>query len=159
MMTSRLAASVIVHDQDTDRVVTIHYAARSWNPGPAWTTPGGKVDPGEPADRAAARELLEETGLIVDLADLRLVHVIHVAEGWDGLGDFVLFVFAATRWTGDLVNNEPTKHISVGWSDLHDLPEPMFPTSAAAIAAYRDGGPLFAASGWPVSETREGATA
>src|SRR3954462_10183330 len=41
-------------------------------PGPVlyWYTPGGEVEPGEPVRRAAARELAEEIGLLVDPAAL-----------------------------------------------------------------------------------------
>ena len=35
-----------------------------------WYTPGGAVEPGEPVRRAAARELAEEIGLVVDPAAL-----------------------------------------------------------------------------------------
>lgn len=31
-----------------------------------WFTPGGKIDPGETAQEAAARELLEEVGIVVE---------------------------------------------------------------------------------------------
>ncbi|MEV7020880.1 NUDIX domain-containing protein [Kitasatospora sp. NPDC093558] len=148
VMNSRNAVCVIVHDKDTDTIAALHYAARNWSPHPSWTVPGGKAEPGEPLDEAAARELKEETGLLVDPADLELVHVIHVEQGWDQAGQFVLFVFATDTWTGELTNTEPDKHLTARWVPASLLPEPAFPTAAQALTAYRDGGPAFSRYGW-----------
>ncbi|CAM5469107.1 NUDIX domain-containing protein [Streptomyces viridifaciens] len=151
VMNSRNAVSVIVHDQDTDTIAAVLYAARNWSPQPAWTVPGGKVEPGEALDEAAARELKGETGLLVDSADLVLVHVMHVEQGFDQAGQFVLFVFATDRWTGELTNTEPDKHLAAQWVEADRFPEPAFPTSVQALAAYRDGGPSFSRYGWSVA--------
>jgi 8-oxo-dGTP diphosphatase len=35
------------------------------NPKPYWTIPGGRLNPGEPFEQALAREIKEETGLIM----------------------------------------------------------------------------------------------
>ncbi|MGL5405742.1 MAG: NUDIX hydrolase [Propionibacteriaceae bacterium] len=35
-----------------------------------WVTPGGKVEPGETAAQACAREMLEEVNLVVEVGDL-----------------------------------------------------------------------------------------
>ncbi|MEY9948413.1 NUDIX domain-containing protein [Kitasatospora sp. GAS1066B] len=148
-MTSRLTVSVVVHDRELDQIVTVHYGRRSWNPDPLWTLPGGKVDLGESVDRAALRELHEETGLVVDPVDLRLDRVLHVAQGGDGHGPYVHFLFAADRWHGEPVNREPHKHLQVRWSPLDALPEPMFSGTAAALTGYIERGPQFVALNWP----------
>lgn len=42
----------------------------------SWSLPGGRIEPGEPAERAALRELHEETGLVAATATLlTTVHV------------------------------------------------------------------------------------
>ena len=83
----------------------------------AWTTPGGRVEPGESPLAALGREVLEESGLVV------------VADGLVGVyskphnNDLVLFMRARVLshhpW-------EPNSEISqLGYFARDELPEPM----------------------------------
>ncbi|MCX4846965.1 NUDIX domain-containing protein [Streptomyces sp. NBC_00893] len=154
VMNSRNAVCVIVHDKDSGTIAAVHYAARNWSPQPTWTLPGGKAEPGEALDEAAARELKEETGLLVDPVDLSLVHVVHVEQGWDQAGQLIVFVFATDTWTGELTNTEPDKHLAAQWVPVNPLPEPSFPTTVQALAAYRNGWPSFSRYGWSPTAVR-----
>ncbi|MGN2637472.1 NUDIX domain-containing protein [Nocardia takedensis] len=67
-----------------------------------WHVPSGKLDASESITTAAAREALEEVGVVIDPADLRVVHVAHVAGSGPEprLGVFL----HAARWAGGPVS-------------------------------------------------------
>ncbi|MCA1223327.1 NUDIX domain-containing protein [Streptomyces sp. 8L] len=69
---------------------------RGWPPYKGqYALPGGHVDPGEKSRAAAARELLEETGVRVSEEDLVLVGV-YDAPGRDPRGRYVTVAYMAT---------------------------------------------------------------
>jgi 8-oxo-dGTP diphosphatase len=54
--------------RDADRLLLVK---RGTEPGRGlWSVPGGRVEPGEEDATATAREILEETGLVVEVLDL-----------------------------------------------------------------------------------------
>ena len=72
---SRTAGRVLLLD-DADRVLLIENYVDVGTASTHWITPGGGAEPGESPAAAAVRELLEETGVRVALADdVAAVHV------------------------------------------------------------------------------------
>ncbi|MGW2512562.1 NUDIX hydrolase [Streptomyces scopuliridis] len=111
-----------------------------------WHMPSGKLDQGEPVSAGAARELLEETGVEVDPAQLRLVHVVHhrQSEAVERIG----FFFEATDWTGEPVNREPAKCLGLQWFSVHELPEDIIEYPREGLLGYLEGSGTLAEHGW-----------
>lgn len=67
-----------------------------------WSLPGGKIEPGETAASAAAREIMEETGLQVDLRGILDVHdVIQTDDDGQIQHHFVICVYYGTCGPGE----------------------------------------------------------
>jgi 8-oxo-dGTP diphosphatase len=113
--------SVFVIVLDGPRVLLLRRANTGWHDG-AYSLPAGAVDGGETLDKAAARELREETGIVAVPSDLHLAHLLHCRTGDDG-GEWLGAFFIATRWSGEPALLEPQKHDALGWFDVEDLPE------------------------------------
>ena len=88
-----------------------------------WSLPAGFVDADEDPRAAAAREALEETGLVVDVGD-----VVDVWAGGGGRASFFL-AFTATVTGGELCAGDDAEE--AGWFALDALPELAFASTRA----------------------------
>ncbi|UIX33306.1 NUDIX hydrolase [Streptomyces sp. GQFP] len=111
-----------------------------------WHMPSGKLDKGEPLSAGAARELFEETGVTVDPARLRLVHVVHHHQG--GEGERIGFFFEATEWEGAPRNREPEKCLALEWFSVHELPDDIIEYPEAGLLGYLNGVNRLTEHGW-----------
>ncbi|MDX3025657.1 NUDIX hydrolase [Streptomyces acidiscabies] len=105
--------------------------------GSTWHYLAGRCEQ-ESALTCLVREAREEAGLVIDPADVELVHVVHVVDAPGGL-PLMQLVFRARRWEGAPELREPDKCLSWQWWPRHDLPHPTVPYTRTAIAAIAEG--------------------
>ena len=102
-----------------------------------YTLVGGTVDANEFALDALIRESEEEAGIILNEADMQLVHVLHKHTKFGA--HRVTLYFKATKWKGDLRTGEPSKFKGVSWFSLDNLPSNLSSTVRHVLVQYREG--------------------
>jgi 8-oxo-dGTP diphosphatase len=102
--------------------------------------PSGHLDGGEPARAAITREAAEEVGVIIDVADLKLVHTQH-RRAEEGSHERIDLFFETRVWQGEPRIMEPHKCDDLKWIDLHKLPKNTVPVVATALACIAAGEP------------------
>ncbi|MFI8006443.1 NUDIX hydrolase [Streptomyces sp. NPDC086010] len=119
---------VVVEDEDGRILLGRHRDG-------TWELPGGKIDPThESVAAAAVRELREETGLRVPEEAVTVFAMLH-----DVVGGINRISMAALVRAGSEAARVTEPHlISVWrWTDLDELPGPLFHPSAQILAAWR----------------------
>jgi 8-oxo-dGTP diphosphatase len=93
-----------------------------------WEFPGGKIEPGEPADKALARELHEELGIDIGPAYPWLTRVFTYPHGTVRLN-----FFRVRAWHGE---PHPREDQAISWQhSAAPMAAPMLPANAPVLAS------------------------
>ena len=108
--TENVELTVLCLIQDGDKILLQNRLKKDWQ---GYTLPGGHVEPGESFVAAVIREMKEETGLTI--LDPRLVGVKQFPiEN----GRYVVLLFKATKWVGNLVSSDEGQMEWIKYEDL-----------------------------------------
>jgi len=109
-------------------------AASSFRSSGEWTLPGGKLEWGETFEEGAAREVKEETSIII-----KNQKVISVHNCKNEHAHFMTVGLLVREWDGESNVMEPDEIIEWKWFDLNNLPEPRYFPSSEVIENYQKG--------------------
>ncbi|HSD37401.1 MAG TPA: NUDIX domain-containing protein [Rhodocyclaceae bacterium] len=140
-----LSVSVFVIVREGPQVLLLRRANTGWKDG-FLSLPAGGHDGRETLAQAATRELREETGLVANEADMKLVHLLHCQSG-NSADEWLGAFFLAERWRGVPQLLEPDKHDHMGWYAVDALPENIIPYTRQGIESSVSG-EAFSTYGW-----------
>ncbi len=104
-----------------------------------WGLPGGHLENGEKMREAAARELLEETGL-----SARNLIFASLVNQWDRTNHYVQVNFWAEDVMGEPQNVEPDYCEEWRWFEIGNLPEHIFIGHVEVIDLFKNSSDKFA---------------
>ena len=111
--TENVELTVLCLIEDGDRILLQNRVKKDWR---GYTLPGGHVEPGESFVDAVIREMREETGLTVVEPRLAGVKQFPTENG-----RYVVLLFKATKWTGELHSSEEGKMEWIRYDSLAQL--------------------------------------
>lgn len=104
-----------------------------------WSAPGGHLEPGETVEACARREVLEETGLVLD----RVIPGPWTEDHFPAENKhYLTLLMLGTCPLGDPQCLEPHKCAGWHWCQIDHLPTPLFTPLRNLLA--REGGDIFA---------------
>jgi len=111
--TENVELTVLCLIEDGDKILLQNREKKDWR---GYTLPGGHVEPGESFVDAAIREMKEETGLSILSPRLVGVKQFPIKNG-----RYVVLLFKATQWSGELRSSEEGQMEWIKYSDLSTL--------------------------------------
>ena len=126
----KVTPSIFVALVKNDSVLLIRRQNTGWCDG-YYDLPAGHLEDQEKLKEAAARELLEETGVTVKPENLKLIHVHqnHHRPSDPHYG----YIFKAEKWEGEAKLTEPNKSNGIGFFELNKLPAKITPYVKEAL--------------------------
>lgn len=105
----------------------VSYRSAAQHQGDRWEFPGGKLEAGESAEQALARELLEELGIVIGGATLLRRDCHDYADK-----SVALNFFAVTKWRGQPAGQQGQP---ISWVAVESLDAERFPAANRALIA------------------------
>jgi len=98
-----------------------------------YSFPAGHLDGNETLKKAMVRETKEEIGVLLDQADLELIHTMNrrIPDN-----ERVDFFFTAKKWQGEPKIMESDKCDDLSWFEFNNLPKNIIPYIKQAIDSF-----------------------
>ncbi|HCJ41743.1 8-oxo-dGTP diphosphatase [uncultured Ruminococcus sp.] len=117
--TEECELTVLCMLHDGDRVLMQDRVGKSWA---GYTFPGGHIEQGESVVDAVVREMREETGLTVLDPRICGVKQFPLKDGDYANGRYIVFLFEAAKFSGELVSSDEGEMHWVDISEIGGLP-------------------------------------